>query len=84
MGTEIAAVGEGRPITIAWMKGRSRSYAISRGGKSALSLAFNERCDAVVATVAIEGDKPEFIEPHIIEFLNSKNILHWIEVTLGL
>jgi hypothetical protein len=45
MGTEIAAVGEGRPITIAWMKGRSRSYAISRGGKSALSLAFNERCD---------------------------------------
>jgi hypothetical protein len=63
------------------MKGRSRSYAISRGGKSALSLAFNERCDAVVATVA---DKPEFIEPHIIEFLNSKNILHWIEVTLGL
>ena len=69
------------------MKGRSRSYTISRpvrSGKSALSLAFNERCDAVVATVAIEGDKPAVIEPHIVEFLNSKNILHWIEVTLGL
>lgn len=87
MGTEIAALGEGRPIAIAWMKGRSRSYAISRpvrGGKSALSLAFNERCDAVVATVAIEGDKPAVIEPHIVEFLNSKSVLHWIEVTLGL
>jgi hypothetical protein len=43
------------------MKGRSRSYAIAnpvRSGKSALSIAFNDRCDAIVATVVLDHNRP--------------------------
>ena len=69
------------------MKGRSRSYAIAhpfQSGRSALSVAFNDHCDAVVATVVVTNDQPATIEPGVIEFLNSKTILSWAEVTLGL
>jgi hypothetical protein len=68
------------------MKGRSRSYAVARPnrpGKSALSIAFNDRCDAIVATVVLDG-APIAIEPAALEFLNSKTVLRWAEVTLGL
>jgi hypothetical protein len=87
MGSQIARLGAGRPITVAWMRGRSRAYAISgpaRSGKSALSVAFNDRCDAIVATVVVGIDRPTAVEPAAIEFLNGKTVLHWAEVTLGL
>jgi hypothetical protein len=32
----------------------------------------------------VAHDRPAIIEPSVIEFLNSKTILHWAEVTLGL
>jgi hypothetical protein len=38
VGNQLSAVGVGQPITVAWMKGRSRAYAIvglNRSGKSA-------------------------------------------------
>jgi hypothetical protein len=41
-------------------------------------------CDAIVATVVVAHDRPRAIEPSVIEFLNSKTIVHWAEVTLGL
>ena len=69
------------------MKGRSRPYAIAApiaAGQSALAVAFNDHCDAIVATVVVGHDKPAVLEPGVIEFLNSKTILHWAEVTLGL
>jgi hypothetical protein len=69
------------------MKGRSRSYALSgttSPGTSALSVAFNDRCDAIVATVLLPRDRPEAIEPGVLEFLNGKTVLRWAEVTLGL
>ena len=86
-GPEVAALGAGRPITVAWMKGRSRGYSISGPnppGKAALSVAFNDRCDAMVAMVVTAHEKPSVIEPAVIEFLNGKTVLHWAEVTLGL
>ena len=69
------------------MKGRSRGYSIggtNPPGKSALSVAFNDRCDAMVAMVVTDHQQPSVIEPAVIEFLNSKTVLHWAEVTLGL
>ena len=79
--------GDGRPIQVAWMNGRSRSYAIAGPDsktKSALSVAFNDRCDAIVATVVLGHDRPAAIEPAVIEFLNGKTVLRWAEVALGL
>jgi hypothetical protein len=87
MGRQIANLGDGRPIRVGWMNGRSRSYAISnpvRSGKAALSVAFNDRCDAIVATVVLDHDRPGAIEPGVIAFLNGSTVMRWAEVTLGL
>jgi hypothetical protein len=87
VGSDVTALGDGRPIDVAWMKGRSRAYTLpgrNRPGKAALSVAFNDRCDAVVATAVTASDRPVAVEPAVIDFLNSKTVLRWAEVTLGL
>ena len=87
MGEKRSVLGPGHPIRVAWMNGRSRSYTIAdsyRPRKSALAVAFNDHCDAVVATVVVAHDQPGAIEPSVIEFLNSQTVIHWAEVTLGL
>ena len=87
MGEKLSVLGPGRQINVAWMKGRSRAFAIAdpyRAGNSALAIAFNDRCDAVVATTLVAHDHPEAIEPSVIAFLNSEVVVHWAEVTLGL
>jgi hypothetical protein len=66
------------------VKGRSRAYALNGHhplGK--ISVAFNDRCDMVVATAVLGNDRPAASEPGVIEFLNGKT-LGWAEVTLGL
>ena len=58
VGSESSALGPGRPITVHGMKGRSRGYTVAApSAKSVLSLAFNNRCDVIVATV-VAGDEP--------------------------
>ena len=52
-------LSEGRFITVGWMKGRSRPYQVEmRHGapRTALAIAFNDKCDVVVATVAADRD----------------------------
>ena len=78
----VKPLGDGRPITVAWMKGRSRTYTLA--GASTLSVAFNDRCDAIVATVLLGPNSPDAIEPGVLAFLNGKTVLRWAEVTLGL
>jgi hypothetical protein len=87
VGGEVFPLASGRPITIGWMKGRSRAYALTalnRPGKSALSVAFNDRCDMIVATVVLSAGQPAAIEPSVIDFLGSKSMLHWAELELGI
>ena len=87
MGEKLALLGPGHEIGVAWMKGRSRAYAIAkpyRAPNSALAIAFNDRCDAIVATALVAHDHPQTIEPSVIGFLNSEAVVHWAEVTLGL
>ncbi len=87
IGNHLRAAGTGKPIAVAWMKGRSRGYEIggdNRSGKSALSVAFNDRCDAIVATAVLQHDRPATMEPGVISLLNSDRVLHWAEKTLGL
>jgi hypothetical protein len=87
VGGEVSPLGAGRPITIAWMKGRSRAYALAArnsAGKSAISVVFNDRCDMIVATVVLPHDRPATIEPGVMEFLNSRPVVHWAELALGI
>ena len=74
----------GREISVAWMKGRSRPFAIAGAGHSALSVGFNDKCDAVVATALVDRDKPVAFEQTVIAFLNSRPVMRWAEVALGL
>jgi hypothetical protein len=87
VGRRPAASGPGRPITVAWMKGRSRAYEVSTSALSTAAvrtIAFNDRCDAIVATALIRGAEPAALEPAVLDFLNSATVLRWAEVTLGL
>jgi hypothetical protein len=86
VGGEVSPLAIGRPITIGWMKGRSRVYTPTGGDrdKSILSLVFNDRCDMIVATVVLSAGRSAAIEPSVIDFLNSKPMLHWAQLELGI
>jgi hypothetical protein len=48
------------------MKGRSRAYVVgisTRETAAVPTIAFSDRCDAIVATVAVCGSEPAAIEP---------------------
>jgi hypothetical protein len=87
VGGEASPLGVGQPIAIGQMKGRSRTYALTarnRPGKTAISVVFNDRCDMIAATVVMSHGRPATIEHDVLEFLNSRTVLHWAEVSLGL
>jgi hypothetical protein len=86
-GGPITPLGNGHPIAVGWMKGRSRAYEIlgsANNAKSALSSAFSDACDAVVASAIINDAGPLDFEPKVIAFLNDRALLHWVKLTLGL
>ena len=85
IGGKIAPLGEGRPIKIGWMSGRSRAYALSAKSEdtSIVSIAFNDQCDMIAATVIVPEHMLERIEPSVMEFLNSKPMLGWAKFELG-
>jgi hypothetical protein len=86
LGSELLPLDVGRPVAIAWMKGRSRAYKLTarnRPGTAAISIAFNDGCDAIVATIVLSHDRPEQFEPSVIEFLNGGTVVSWAKVALG-
>jgi hypothetical protein len=66
------------------MKGRSRGYKVAAASaKSVLSIAFNNKCDVIVATV-VAGDQPVAREQAVLDFLNGDMMRQWAEGVLGL
>ena len=85
IGERFAPIADGRPIAVAWMNGRSRSYAVELPQpRTALALAFSDKCDVVVATVVGERALPPGAERLALAFLNSRMVLGWVEASLGL
>jgi hypothetical protein len=80
---EVAPLGSGRPIKIAWMEGRSRTYR-SVSGPTLLSIAFNDECDAVVAVARLDDGDPAAIEPAVLKLLNTRPVVLWTKKELGL
>jgi hypothetical protein len=79
------ALGDGRPVTVGWMKGRSRPYRVARpygSPRTALAIAFNDKCDVVVATVVTHDVAAA--ERAALGFLNGDLVLRWAEKELGL
>jgi hypothetical protein len=77
----------GHPIVVRWMNGRSRSYSFPGSpadGKSVLTIAFNERCDVIVATMVVGHNRAAGLESAALEFLTGDTVMRWAETTLGL
>ena len=84
IGSGRSARGPGRAITVHSMKGRSRGYEVDApSAKSVLSVAFNNKCDVIVATV-VAGNQPVAQEQAVLDFLNSDMMRQWAEGVLGL
>jgi hypothetical protein len=80
-------LSDGRPIAVGWMNGRSRPYYVSmRDGapRTALAVAFNDKCDVVVTTVVAERNLLPAAERAALEFLKGDLVLRWVEKELGL
>jgi hypothetical protein len=80
-------LSDGRPISVGWMKGRSRPYEVTvphAPARTALAIAFNDKCDVVVATVVADKSRLPAAETAALEFLNGDLVLRWAERELGL
>jgi hypothetical protein len=78
-------LSDGRPIKVGWMNGRSRPYQVAipyASPRSVLAIAFNDKCDVVVATVV--ADQVGAAEQAALNFLNGDLVLRWAERELGL
>jgi hypothetical protein len=78
---------DGRAIDVGWMKGRSRPYRVAvpyGGSRTALAIAFNDKCDVVVTTVVAEAGRVPEAEAAALAFLNGDLVLRWVEKELGL
>jgi hypothetical protein len=87
MNGDTVALGDGHDISIAWMRGRIRAYAIAKPNRSrisAITVAFNNNSDALVATVVVNDAQPTAVESVVIEFLNGQTIQRWVTLALGL
>ena len=85
VGRESTALGPGRPIAVHWMNGRARTYAMrsGRAERAAVSIAFNDRCDVVVATLVAAG-QPDPHEDAALAFLRGDVVRRWMEKALGI
>jgi hypothetical protein len=85
IGADTVPLGPGRPIEVAWMKGRSRSYrgADRTAAGQFLSIGFNDQCDVIVALATLRGGDPKALEPAVLAFLNSEKVLRWVKWLLS-
>jgi hypothetical protein len=85
LGAKFSAADAGRAIAVAKMKGRSRPYDMAgRGADSTLAIAFNDRCDVIVATAVVPDGPAARVESAVLAFLNSDTVVRWAEKVLGL
>src|SRR4030088_2309659 len=84
-GPKFSAPGQGREIAVDWMKGRSRPYdVVGRPNGSTLAVAFNDRCDVIVATAVVPSGSVIQVEPAVLAFLNSAPALRRVAAAAGL
>jgi len=84
---KFAGLADGRPIKVHWMSGRSRPYQVAipyASPRTALAIAFNDKCDVVVATVVADQARLTAAERVALDFLNGEVVLRWAEQELGL
>ncbi len=86
-GTTSQGRASGAPVSVGWMKGRSRAFVVVGGGQPprfATTIALNNKCDAIVATVVANRSLSPDIERAAVEFLGSAPLLGWAKANTGL
>jgi hypothetical protein len=91
LGNRPLALAPGRTVSVQKTTGRSRVHSISIvpvaavtvEEKLALTIAFNHKCDAVVATVVVDRGDPGDLEAAALKFLNGDTVIRWIRATFG-
>lgn len=87
VGWQWRAHAPGAPVTVGWMKGRSRAFTVEgrdRRERHAVTVAVSNKCDAIVATVVADRALTGDIERAALEFLGSAPILRWAEANTGI
>jgi hypothetical protein len=80
IGGNTVALGSGRPIEVAWMKGRIRSYQVTHTAqRRVLSIGFNDQCDVMVALATLGTGDQDLLEPAVLAFLGSERMVRWIK-----
>lgn len=83
---QFVGMTDGREISIGWMKGRSRPYNVTMhyaAPVTALSIAFNDKCDVAVVTVVADRGRLMDAERLAVDFLNGDLVLRWAKAELG-
>ena len=79
-------LGGGHEIRVGWMDGRSRPYRVDMPYAQPLTaqaMAFNEKCDVMVATVVAPLDRLPEAARLAVEFLNGDMIVKWARAEFG-
>ncbi len=80
IGADTVALGPGRAVEIAWMKGRSRPYGVlDKAQGRVLSIGFNDQCDVFVALATLGAGDRDALEPAVLAFLNSERVQRWVK-----
>jgi hypothetical protein len=85
IGPRFSGLGDGAPVTVGWMQGRSRAFTVTgpyQPTSAAAAIAFNDKCDVVVATVTAAGNLSS-AQRAALNFLNSDPVLRWARAELG-
>ena len=85
-------LGPSRPIKVGWMYGSSRPDPCrpknpvpgTNAQTRAVSIAFNDECDVVVALATLGDGDPAAVEPAVVAFLNTRPMVLWVKKELGL
>jgi hypothetical protein len=87
LGERFEGLAEGQLIAVGSMKGRSRAYQVQipyAPPATVIAIAFNDKCDVVVATVVADRRHVATAQHAALEFLNGDLVRRWIERELGL
>jgi hypothetical protein len=79
-------VAAGKPVHIAGLAGRSRSYALEMpdgAARAAAGIALSHSCDAVVAIAQGKSANAAGLERAALDLLSSKAVTAWLNSALG-
>jgi hypothetical protein len=83
----VTPLAPGEPVSVAWMKGRARAFAVDgpfAARRYLLTIALANKCDGVIATLASAQPISSDAAQVALEELASPTVLSWVAASTGL